>query len=66
MAAVIVDDNNRPEVNNWQSINLLVGWWLPFAGGLILILYFWARLSYKFYKYELTDLGFKKESGVIQ
>src|SRR3989339_2150971 len=31
----------------------------------VLVSYLWARLSYKFYKYELTDLGFRKESGVI-
>lgn len=27
--------------------------------------YIWAKLSYKFYKYELADNGFHKESGVI-
>ncbi len=27
--------------------------------------YVWARLTYHFYRYELTDLGFRKESGVI-
>ena len=31
----------------------------------VLLLYVWARLSYKFYRYELTDDGFKKELGVI-
>jgi len=25
----------------------------------------WAKLSYYFYHYEFTDMGFKKESGVI-
>lgn len=32
---------------------------------LILLLYIWARLSYRYYRYELTDDGFKKELGVI-
>ena len=32
---------------------------------LILLLYVWARLSYRFYRYELTEDGFKKELGVI-
>lgn len=32
---------------------------------LLVLNYVWAKLSYKFYKYELADLGFKKESGVI-
>lgn len=27
--------------------------------------YIWAVLSYRFYKYELTERGFKKEYGVI-
>lgn len=45
---------------------------LPFVVGfflcvlvILLVSYLWARLSYKYYKYELTDLGFRKESGVI-
>jgi uncharacterized membrane protein YdbT with pleckstrin-like domain len=31
----------------------------------IVIAFIWAKLSYAFYKYELTDAGFRKESGVI-
>src|SRR3989344_4147735 len=31
----------------------------------ILLTYIWARLSYHFYRYELTKEGFRKESGVI-
>jgi len=27
--------------------------------------FIWAKLTYHFYRYELTDLGFRKESGVI-
>ncbi len=27
--------------------------------------YLWAKLSYHFYKYELTDNGFRKESGIL-
>lgn len=27
--------------------------------------FLWAKLSYHFYRYEVTELGFKKESGVI-
>ena len=33
---------------------------------ILLIIYFiWAKLTYNSYRYELTDIGFKKESGVI-
>src|SRR3989344_4056880 len=27
--------------------------------------FIWAKLTYRFYRYELTDMGFRKESGVI-
>jgi uncharacterized membrane protein YdbT with pleckstrin-like domain len=27
--------------------------------------FIWAKLSFSFYKYEMTDLGFRKEYGVI-
>ena len=29
------------------------------------ICYMWAQWTYNFYGYELTDIGFKKESGII-
>ena len=31
----------------------------------VALAYAWARLSYHYYRYELSDLGFRKESGVI-
>ncbi|OHB14899.1 MAG: hypothetical protein A2431_02865 [Candidatus Zambryskibacteria bacterium RIFOXYC1_FULL_39_10] len=31
----------------------------------LLLCFLWAKLSYHFYRYELTDLGFRKEYGVI-
>lgn len=33
--------------------------------GFLGLMYLWARLSYKYYLYELTADGFRKESGVI-
>lgn len=36
-----------------------------FIAVLFISLYIWARLSYRFYKYELTDNSFRKERGVI-
>ncbi len=41
-------------------ITFLIVWFLG-----ALLCYVWARLSYYYYHYELTDMGFKKESGVI-
>lgn len=31
----------------------------------IIVLFVWARLTYRFYRYELREDGFRKESGVI-
>ena len=54
---------------------LVVGLRPSFAGFLGLLLIFllalfvfsfiWAKLAYRFYRYELTDAGFRKELGVI-
>lgn len=45
-------------------------WWFFGFVILFLVLYFifayvWARLSYRFYRYELTEDSFKTEKGVI-
>ncbi len=42
-----------------------IGWLLIIAFILIVLLYIWAKLSYHFYRYELTENGFRKELGVI-
>ncbi len=40
--------------------------WLWLAVPAVLILFFaWARLTYRFYRYEITDRGFRYEAGVI-
>ncbi len=31
----------------------------------IFLPYLWAKLTYRFYRYELSEMGFRKESGVI-
>lgn len=43
---------------------LLETWWFVIFL-LILSGYFWARLTYSNYKYELLNNGFRKESGII-
>jgi uncharacterized protein len=40
-------------------------WFLGFMAIFTILLFIWAKLSYRFYKYELTDDGFRKELGVI-
>lgn len=42
----------------------LGGWWSLFLGFLVLG-YIWSYYSYKFYKYEVREDGFRKEHGVI-
>ena len=32
---------------------------------ILVLLFIWNKLTYNYYKYELTDNGFRKESGVI-
>lgn len=46
-------------------IMAILGLWLIFFGLYILFCYVWARLTYKYWKYELSEDAFKKESGVI-
>lgn len=43
----------------------LFAWFIALVVIFLVIAFFWAKLTYHFYRYELTDLGFRKESGVI-
>jgi membrane protein YdbS with pleckstrin-like domain len=43
----------------------ILPWVLVAAGALIVVSYIWARLTYHFYRYDLTDQGFRKEYGII-
>jgi len=38
---------------------------LAFGVLFLILLYVWARLAYRFYRYELREDGFRKEYGVI-
>jgi len=53
------------EIGEDTSILGYVGWFLIILIFLIVLIFIWAKLSYRFYKYELTDDGFRKELGVI-
>lgn len=56
----IGDDNSgwflAGEFLYWISVTFLIA---------IIICFLWAKLTYHFYRYELTDAGFRKELGVI-
>ncbi len=43
----------------------LPGWFWLIPVLFIAACYAWARLAYFYYRYELTETGFRKESGVI-
>lgn len=51
---------NQAEV----SLNFLNWLWLVIPL-FVVICFVWAKLSYRFYRYEFTEMGFRKESGVL-
>lgn len=42
-----------------------LNWLWIIIPALLIFFFIWARLTYHFYRYELTDAGFRKEFGVI-
>ena len=46
------------------SFGFLNWLWIIIPAFLVLC-FIWAKLTYRFYRYELTDAGFRKELGVI-
>ena len=55
----LLKSNKSVEIAGYTGLLLVV------VFVLIVLLYIWAKLSYRFYHYELTENGFRKESGVI-
>lgn len=54
-----------PGVSTFGSWFKIFGLWLVLFGLYIIFCYVWAKLTYKYWKYELTEDAFRKESGVI-
>jgi len=50
--------------NNDLSLGFLNWLWIIIPA-LLIFFFIWAKLTYHFYRYELTDAGFRKELGVI-
>ncbi|MBP9832442.1 MAG: PH domain-containing protein, partial [Candidatus Pacebacteria bacterium] len=46
-------------------LSTMLGWLILVVAVFTVLSFIWAKLSYHYYRYELTDLGFRKESGVI-
>lgn len=40
-------------------------WFIVIIPAFLILAFVWAKLTYHFYRYELTDNGFRKEFGVI-
>ncbi|MDQ3089707.1 MAG: PH domain-containing protein [bacterium] len=63
-SGTIGDYNEYFTDTNQISLKFLNVLWITIPVFLILS-FVWAKLTYKFYRYELTDAGFRKELGVI-
>lgn len=52
--------------NNGRELSFsFLNWLWILIPAFILLCFVWAKLTYRFYRYELIDIGFRKESGVI-
>ncbi len=47
------------------SFSFLFSWLLFIIPAFLIFCFVWAKLTYHYYRYELTDAGFRKELGVI-
>ncbi len=54
----------NPDGGNEISFGFLNWLWVIIPTFLVLC-FIWAKLTYHFYRYELTDAGFRKELGVV-
>ncbi len=48
-----------------KVLNTVFAFWLTLITVGLVINFLWAKLTYKYYKYELREDGFRKEHGVI-
>lgn len=61
----IVERADEQRLANFLFRGGLTGTLLLYIVLVLVLAYIWARLSYYFYRYELTENGFRKEYGVI-
>ncbi|OHB10412.1 MAG: hypothetical protein A3H60_00245 [Candidatus Zambryskibacteria bacterium RIFCSPLOWO2_02_FULL_44_12b] len=50
---------------NAQLPLVFLKWLWIIVPAFLIVCFVWAKLTYHFYRYELTDSGFRKEEGVI-
>lgn len=63
-SALLGDISGNIDNGNGSSLDFLNWLWVIIPAFLVLC-FIWAKLTYHFYRYELTDAGFRKELGVI-
>jgi len=52
--------------DNADSVSFgFLNWLWVIIPAFLIICFIWAKLTYRFYRYELIETGFRKESGVI-
>lgn len=49
----------------FDTVIMALGIGLLILSGVLILTFIWAKLTYHFYRYELTEEGFRKELGVI-
>ena len=61
------DAQKVTESSSWMyyTAAAFFSWLLVVSVLFLILLYVWARLAYRFYRYELREDGFRKEYGVI-
>lgn len=57
--------NSVQGTSDFEKIKEFINWLLFITGIIILISLIWALLTYRFYRYQLTDNAFQKEHGII-
>ena len=63
--AVILSDLGKSLDNGGEFSFGFLNWLWIIIPVFLVLCFVWAKLTYHFYRYELTDAGFRKELGVI-
>ena len=65
LAATGAFNDKTYDASNLMPLFSILNWLWFIVPAVIILCFVWAKLTYHFYRYELTDNGFRKESGVI-
>ena len=62
---IIFNDLGKGLDNDGKFLFGFLNWLWIIIPAFLILCFVWAKLTYHFYRYELTDAGFRKELGVI-